>query len=196
MELLQDSIRSLPTRGAWIEIGESEKVRHRAEGRSPRGERGLKSRRENRTTSRPCRSPRGERGLKFEHDALRADGIRSLPTRGAWIEILKSRTSSMRFLSLPTRGAWIEIRCRSGRERHAAKSLPTRGAWIEMSTARRRTWTRSRSPRGERGLKYQEAGGREEGAGSLPTRGAWIEIRTAARPRNGRMVAPHAGSVD
>ena len=34
----------------------------------------------------------------------------------------------------------------------------------------------SRSPHGERGLKYAQAGALPLNAGSLPTRGAWIEI--------------------
>ena len=57
---------SLPPRGAWIEI-ENWTTKHLQNcGRSPRGERGLKS-----TTCKrhregiQCRSPRGERGLKY-----------------------------------------------------------------------------------------------------------------------------------
>ena len=80
-------------------------------------------------------------------------------------------------LSLPTRGAWIEI----GEPADGGStpwSLPTRGAWIEME--KERVDPRcpcSRSPHGERGLKY--AGLLPHGlpVASLPTRGAWIEIR-------------------
>ena len=34
---------------------------------------------------------------------------KSLPTRGAWIEIWYAVLASMPYASLPTRGAWIEI---------------------------------------------------------------------------------------
>ena len=57
-------------------------------------------------------------------------------------------------LSLPTRGAWIEIRGKGGH----AKLTPCR------------------SPRGERGLKYECALIDNQIYVSLPTRGAWIEI--------------------
>ena len=33
------------------------------------------------------RSPRGERGLKLSREYASKDGRKSLPTRGAWIEI-------------------------------------------------------------------------------------------------------------
>ena len=33
----------------------------------------------------------------------------SLPTRGAWIEIVPKQTGRGLYASLPTRGAWIEI---------------------------------------------------------------------------------------
>ena len=57
---------------------------------------------------------------------------KSLPTRGAWIEIEdKGNLDRVLAVSLPTRGAWIEIKdC----EWHDVwpESLPTRGAWIEI----------------------------------------------------------------
>ena len=60
-----DTVRSLPSRGAWIEIA-----------RRAAGEAGGLG-----------RSPRGERGLKFcGHRQGRRQG-RSLPSRGAWIEM-------------------------------------------------------------------------------------------------------------
>ena len=55
----------------------------------------------------------------------------------------------------------------------------------------------SRSPHGERGLKFLEDNGIDIGLVSLPTRGAWIEIFFACpltvQPCH---VAPHTGSVD
>ena len=59
-------IVSLPSRGAWIEIGiEGKAMGALGCGRSPRGERGLKS------LCRPCAEKLGQ----------------SLPSRGAWIEM-------------------------------------------------------------------------------------------------------------
>ena len=37
------------------------------------------------------------------------EGVSSLPTRGAWIEIFFVVTPVEYVVSLPTRGAWIEI---------------------------------------------------------------------------------------
>ena len=58
----------------------------------------------------------------------------SLPTRGAWIEILYHIGAYNVDTSLPTRGAWIEIE--PGSDIYVVrKSLPTRGAWIEILIA-------------------------------------------------------------
>ena len=85
--------------------------------------------------------------------------------------------------SLPTRGAWIEITgAESGRT--VIASLPTRGAWIEISTQCRREESRhSRSPHGERGLKFVVPVNHRRFLASLPTRGAWIEISMSKRSR-------------
>ena len=79
----------------------------------------------------------------------------------------------------------------------SSSSLPTRGAWIEIastkSSARNST---SRSPRGERGLKY-------DGRILQPCR--WRRSPRGERGlkygknfynMGGLYVAPHAGSVD
>ena len=100
--------------------------------------------------------------------------VLSLPSRGAWIEILLNAVASLTARSLPSRGAWIEISFFKQYIRLSVvaplagsvdrnfhdqafdslfvPSLPSRGAWIEM------IWTRwgalmliCRSPRGERG---------------------------------------------
>ena len=59
--------------------------------------------------------------------------VRSLPTRGAWIEILYHIGAYNVDTSLPTRGAWIEIAVGGDYVGNGATSLPTRGAWIEIS---------------------------------------------------------------
>ena len=57
------------------------------------------------------------------------------------------------------------------------ESLSLRRAWIEIRPAAgtRGCWT-SRSPYGERGLKFADEGGRGHHHGSLSLRRAWIEI--------------------
>ena len=99
----------------------------------------------------------------------------SLPSRGAWIEMVWRALSMARMaVSLPSRGAWIEIRCNIPPPFGACPSLPSRGAWIEMFV----------SP------------GTVEIKMSLPSRGAWIEIRRGRRTPGGTSVAPLTGSVD
>ena len=55
----------------------------------------------------------------------------SLPSRGAWIEIIIHYGHIRTLLSLPSRGAWIEISHKYKKEQDY-KSLPSRGAWIEI----------------------------------------------------------------
>ena len=108
-----------------------------------------------------------------------------------------SNAKSQRMRSLPSRGAWIEIVARIT-VYSEPKSLPSRGAWIEITVY-------PPSPSGLRvaplagsvdrnmvGLPLASACLR-----SLPSRGAWIEIFAVLR-MNSRVnaVAPLAGSVD
>ena len=81
--------RSLPARGAWIEMTHPRKIEKGVNSRSPHGERGLKS-----------------AGI------VRVNSVSmSLPARGAWIEIRADKLVLVyRVMSLPARGAWIEIR--------------------------------------------------------------------------------------
>ena len=171
--------KSLPPRGAWIEMTTSQGLFLSLRSRSPRGERGLKSTLVGPGASQTNRrSPRGERGLKYRGLFADTERRRSLPPRGAWIEItlsplpaaravpcrsprgergLKSALClrrQTRWSSLPPRGAWIEmfkIRCFSVVR---FWSLPPRGAWIEMYiSSKTKISLLGRSPRGERGLK-------------------------------------------
>ena len=57
-------------------------------GRSPHGERGLKSRLRRLAGEIACRSPHGERGLKSRSNAPPPEGHMSLSSRRAWIEIV------------------------------------------------------------------------------------------------------------
>ena len=110
INIIDDSFRSLSLRRAWIEIARTWEPTRRPDGRSPYGERGLKSRLAlHRPTARlslslrrawieitirpfvigwPCRSPYGERGLKYLDDADSPAAPTSLSLRRAWIEIV------------------------------------------------------------------------------------------------------------
>ena len=78
--------------------------------RSPHGERGLKSGPGGPPARHPARrSPHGERGLKLLPGDQPVQAGRSLPSRGAWIEMLTPPTLAFVVQSLPSRGAWIEI---------------------------------------------------------------------------------------
>ena len=58
------------------------------------------------------------------------------------------------------------------------ESLPARGAWIEITENKDNILAPcSRSPHGERGLKYSPSKVFAGIGGSLPARGAWIEIK-------------------
>ena len=145
--------------------------------RSPHGERGLKSDPSSFSGAVSGRSPHGERGLK----SLRSDAVRkhllSLPTRGAWIEMPDLLYFRQATKSLPTRGAWIEIGKKgsywaSNRSRspHGERGLKYSSKSIFAPH------TQCRSPHGERGLKLLLVQTVAAVFGSLPTRGAWIEI--------------------
>ena len=91
----------------------------------------------------------------------------SLPSRGAWIEILPITNTARVLKSLPSRGAWIEITSKTWQQ-HTQLSLPSRGAWIEIGTQQKEiAQVTCRSPHGERGLK---CGARASYHGGGPSR--------------------------
>ena len=55
------------------------------------------------------RSPYGERGLKLDAQFFGVAQRRSLPIRGAWVEINLSQADDYLYRSLPIRGAWVEM---------------------------------------------------------------------------------------
>ena len=79
--------------------------------------------------------------------------------------------------SLSSRRAWIEIANGPPATRHTGRSLSSRRAWIEIPwptpTAPKPS---SRSPHGERGLKFFNPCNPRGLRGSLSSRRAWIEI--------------------
>ena len=122
------------------------------------------------------RSPHGERGLKCLRAVRLRRASRSLPARGAWIEILFNMVDEFAKMSLPARGAWIEI-ITAKLLNITPPSLPARGAWIEIyPPCFLAASMQCRSPHGERGLKYADLLAVAVSKASLPARGAWIEI--------------------
>ena len=101
--------------------------------RSPYGERGLKYDRVDDDVHEAGRSPYGERGLKLVSNRDLHVVERSLSLRRAWIEI---------FITAAPRSTHV--------------SLSLRRAWIEISRTAAGTRRSSRSPYGERGLKYRD----------------------------------------
>ena len=52
----------------------------------------------------------------------------SLPSRGAWIEILRFAVILAQIGSLPSRGAWIEIQTHPGRGAQSGRVAPLAGS--------------------------------------------------------------------
>ncbi|EIT88131.1 hypothetical protein A200_06127 [Parascardovia denticolens IPLA 20019] len=82
-EIICPFLRSLPARGAWIEIKNDQ-----IEGVDEDG-----------------RSPQGERGLKYRMIATGEPAIMSLPARGAWIEIVSGSKPGRRGSVAPRKGS-------------------------------------------------------------------------------------------
>ena len=75
--------------------------------------------------------------------------------RGAWVEIFSSSIQQKPDRSLPVRGAWVEISRFTLTRTKKHRSLPVRGAWVEIEKlGDLKAFTMSRSPCGERGLKF------------------------------------------
>ena len=146
--------------------------------RSPHGERGLKCslphKRQFRCKSLPSRGAWIE--IKIIEDRVRS-GDRSLPSRGAWIEMVYSPVSPPSWASLPSRGAWIEILSNGDAQLNEGSRSPhgERGLKSDRTAPPGRS-RRGRSPHGERGLKSPCLRQGEGHHPSLPSRGAWIEM--------------------
>ena len=124
--------QSLSSWRAWIEIPTSVGACTVLWCRSPHGERGLKYATRYAVPTSGSRSPHGERGLKYDSHGAAQDHRRSLSSWRAWIEIRPRPCRCRQLRSLSSWRAWIEIR----------RTIPS---------SNRPT---SRSPHGERGLKY------------------------------------------
>ena len=101
---------------------------------------------------------------------------KSLPSRGAWIEILNVVSGILvNRMVAPLAGSVDRNPYLTYDLVTSAWSLPSRGAWIEI-------------------LPYRMV--KPRSVPSLPSRGAWIEICGQQRHHMDGRVAPLAGSVD
>ena len=122
------------------------------------------------------RSPHGERGLKFALNIALAKAFESLSSWRAWIEIVTVTVSDGVRRSLSSWRAWIEIST-IWFLTATSRSLSSWRAWIEMPTETLRCLASSRSPHGERGLKFRLIQQEPQPARrSLSSWRAWIEI--------------------
>ena len=97
---------SLPSRGAWIEILRYLHLQSHLVRRSLHGERGLKFYLIREKVKRnEGRSLHGERGLKSLDVTVLGDKKRSLPSRGAWIEISMELFDTPRMTVAPFTGS-------------------------------------------------------------------------------------------
>ena len=156
---------------------ENEGVSDFDKGRSPHGERGLKSRAHGRYhRGFSGRSPHGERGLKSCRSASLQRNSRSLSSWRAWIEMTICTKTDNKERSLSSWRAWIEIvgmKCWKPR----TPSLSSWRAWIEITSCKQSESDASRrSPHGERGLKYMFPPFDGFMRKSLSSWRAWIEI--------------------
>ena len=168
---------SLPTRGAWIEISSS---------RCSRGV--LRVAPHAGSVDRNCRKNR---------QAVRPHPV--APHAGSVDRnFFSSSVGSCRFVSLPTRGAWIEILDGSRTARRALTVAPHAGSVDRnLSTLPRKAVKTRVAPHAgsvdRNSCTWRLCFARVE---SLPTRGAWIEIMKCQVKKYSGLVAPHAGSVD
>ena len=100
------------------------------------------------------RSPHGERGLKSILEGVHSSYELSLPSRGAWIEMTdKTQQQRQRKCRSPHGERGLKLCLRAGRST-TPWSLPSRGAWIEILISTGSfVHAGCRSPHGERGLK-------------------------------------------
>ena len=126
------------------------------------------------TRQSDSRTPRGVRGLKLTITETEDAGVRSHPTRGAWIEMTCCPNYRRQEHGRTPRGVrGLKWNGTAGRL-DGVKSHPTRGAWIEM-------FVPCVHP-----VAFM----------SHPTRGAWIEMPHVVPSSSTAKVAPHAGCVD
>ena len=144
------------------------------------------------------RSPHGERGLKSPPVAKVLPLAPSLPSRGAWIEIcIRWKLLLSGRSSLPSRGAWIEIPCRrrggiwaGRRSPHGERGLKL-SLWMLFGLLAMR-----RSPHGERGLKSYLDGSGDAAQRRSPHGERGLKCAKLLTVMSRLTVAPLTGSVD
>ena len=129
---------------------------------------------------RSRRFPRGKRGLKSIRCEIPAFPIQSLPSREAWIEMVRkymNRPTELRRFPRGKRGLKFYIHAlryfRISRFPRGKRGLK----WVIVICIKIQTFCRF--PRGKRGLKSRNVPIHEKCHASLPSREAWIEIWTA-----------------
>ena len=120
----------------------------------------------------------------------------SLPSRGAWIEIIRRSRSHRPASVAPLAGSVDRNRLLSPILKVPAGSLPSRGAWIEMLHCQAACSPRASLPSRGAWIEINSLSRFQPTTTSLPSRGAWIEMRLKMCWTLSRMVAPLAGSVD
>ncbi len=145
---------SHPSRGAWIEIRETNLSRGTQASRTPHGVRGLKYPSIMRDAPMPGRTPHGVRGLKSRGAMGRGLERLSHPSRGAWIEISSVCWRAYQdTLSHPSRGAWIEITAPPGGWSGVERRTPHGVRGLKCCHSKHDAFGRCRTPHGVRGLK-------------------------------------------
>ena len=170
-----------------------------ASGRSPCGERGLKSCLPLPcASSTHCRSPCGERGLKFHANRAKARALaRRSPCGERGLKYPAQRNPHRRWTSLPVRGAWIEIGDEELLITHGRRRSPCGERGLKCDGFLLHVGIRRRSPCGERGLKYcPQFPCRKNPSSRSPCGERGLKSTQRGKTRPPRTVAPRAGSVD
>ena len=123
------------------------------------------------------RSPCGERGLKSGEDIHDSISFASLPVRGAWVEICIIGCCAARSCGRSPCGERGLKWQRNGHLGDGSGRSPCGERGLKSHLMGwKRSGHRCRSPCGERGLKSSVRAHRRGFGGSLPVRGAWVEM--------------------
>ena len=166
--------------------------------RSPCGERGLKWT----SLATPveialCHSPCGERGLKFNKIIGRGiRGNRRSPCGERGLKFHTINRLSLLSKSLPVRGAWIEITIIACNQSHDIRRSPCGERGLKSGGGKNSPPPQSRSPCGERGLKCVPALVPVPALCRSPCGERGLKSENAVKNNFHYRVAPRAGSVD
>ena len=145
--------RSLPSGGAWVEMRPSSAATPTQSCRSPQGERGLKFDRRDEVFARLGRSPQGERGLKSLNSLGIVQDNRRSPQGERGLKWHRRCDGLSSTPSLPSGGAWVEIVSWDTESRSSFGRSPQGERGLKSSSLASTARPPCRSPQGERGLK-------------------------------------------